>query len=119
MATSKNAKIEFESGQTVVNYAAMTDSGDHMVHTISGGTVFSGKSGFEPIVRPNGIVTGRNVISTHASNDTVTVGAFTAYSAGVLYSVSATTLVITRAVGNVAQIHSVTMNSAGVAVIVV
>lgn len=118
MATSKNAKLQFESGQTVADYAAMTDSGDHKVHTISGGTVFSGKSGFEPVVRPNGIVSGRNVLSTHATNDTVTIAAFTAYSKGVLYSVSATTLVITRAATDVAQIHSITMTDAGVAAIV-
>jgi hypothetical protein len=113
MATSKNAKLEFESGQTVHDYAAMTDSGDHQIYTISGGTVYSNKSGFIPIVRPNGIVSGRNVVSTHASNDTVTIAAFTAYSGGTLYSVTATTLAISRAATDVAKICSVTMNSSG------
>ena len=113
MATSKNAKLQFESGQTVADYAVMADSGDHLVHTISGGTVFSGKSGFEPIVRPNGIVSGRNVISTHTTNNTVTVAAFTAYSEGTLYSVSATTTTITRAATDVAKICSLTMTDAG------
>ena len=114
MATSKNAKLQFESGQTVADYAAMTDSGDHKVHTIAGGTVFSGKSGFAPIVRPNGIVSGRNVVSVHADDDKVTIAAFTAYSKGVLYSVGATTLAITRAVTDVAKICSITMTDAGV-----
>ncbi len=118
MATSQNAKLQFESGQTVADYAAMTDSGDHTVYTISGGTVFSGKSGFAPIVRPNGIVSGRNVVSTHATAETLTIAAFTAYSGGALYSVEATTLTITRATTDVAQIHSVTMNSSGTVVIV-
>lgn len=113
MATSSNAKLQFESGQTVYDYAAMTDSGDHIVHTVSGGTVFSGKSGFTPIVRPNGMVSGRNVVTTHASADTVTIAAFTAYSGGTLYSVSATTATVTRAGTDVAQVHSITMNSSG------
>jgi hypothetical protein len=113
MATSKNAKLEFESGQQNYDFALMTDSGDHKVHTVSGGTVFSGKSGYEPDVRPNGMVSGRNVLSTHATNDTVTVAAFTAYSGGTLYSVSATSLAITRAATDVAKICSITMNSSG------
>jgi len=113
MATSKNAKLEFESGQTVNDYAAMTDSGDHQIYTISGGTVYSGKSGYTPVVRPNGVVSGRNIVSTHASNDTVTIAAFTAYSEGTLHSVTATTLSITRAASDVAKICSVTMNDSG------
>ena len=113
MTTSKNGKIQFESGQTVHDYAAMTDAGDHQTHTISGGTVYSGKSGFEPIVRPNGIVSGRNMVSTHTTNNTVTIAGFTAYSLGVEQTVAATTLVITRAATDVAKICSVTMNSAG------
>lgn len=107
MATSKNAKLQFESGQTVADYAAMTDSGDHKVHTITGGTVYSNKSGYTPEVRPNGIVSGRNVLSTHTTDDTVTVAAHTVYIAGTLYSVTATTQAITRATGDVAQIHSI------------
>ena len=118
MATSKNAKLQFESGRTVVEYAAMTDSGDHKIHTISGGTVFSGKSGFEPLVRPNGVVSGRNMVTTHATNDTLTVAAFTAYSIGVLNSVSAAAPTITRAATDVAQIHSITMNSSGAIAVV-
>lgn len=107
MATSKNAKLEFESGQTVHDYAAMTDSGDHQVHTISGGTVWSGKSGFIPEVRPNGIVSGRNVLSTHATDDYVTVAAHTVYIGGALYSVTAGSLEITRPGTAVAKVCSV------------
>jgi hypothetical protein len=118
MATSANAKIQFESGQTLHDYAAMTDSGDHKIHTISGGTIFSGKSGFEPVIRPNGIVTGRNLLSVNATNDTVTIAAFTAYSEGTLYSVDATTDTITRSSGDVAKINSITMTDAGVIAVV-
>jgi len=118
MATSKVAKIDFESGQTLHDYAAMTDSGDHKVHTISGGTIFSKREGFEPVVRPNGIATGRNLLSTHATNDTVTIDAFTAYSKGVLHSVSATTDTITRPATAVSKINSITMTDAGVIAVI-
>jgi len=113
MSTSATAKTEFESGQTAVSYTLMTDSGDQQVHTVSGGTIYSGKSGSEAVVRPNGIVTGRNVLSTHASNDTVTVAAFTAYSLGVEQSVVATTGTIVRPAAAKYNINSVTMTSSG------
>lgn len=120
MATAESAKIQIETGQTPVDYAVMTDSGDHKVHTISGGTVWSGKSGYTPNVRPNGIVSGRNILSTHASNDKVTIAAFTAYSKGILKSVSATVAAITRtATADKAQIHSLTMASDGSIAIVI
>jgi hypothetical protein len=114
MATAENAKIQIETGQTPNAYAVMTDSGDHKVHTISGGTVWSGRSGSTPVVRPNGIVSGRNILTTHATNDTITIAAFTAYSKGTLYTVGATTTTITRAgTATKAQVHSVTMASDG------
>jgi len=114
MSTSKNAKIQIETGQTVHDFAVMTDSGDHKVHTISGGDVWSGKSGYEPDVRPNGMVTGRNVLTAHADDDKVSVAAFTAYSKGVLKSVSGTTTTFTRpATASKAKIYSVTMASDG------
>jgi len=113
MATSKIAKIEYESGQTLNDYAAMTDSGDHKVHTISDGDIWSGKDDFTPDVRPNGVVSGRNLLSTHATNDTVTIAGFTAYSEGTLHTVAATTDTITRPAGDVAKINSITMTDAG------
>jgi hypothetical protein len=113
MSSSKNAKIQIETGQTLVAYAAMTDSGDQQVFTISGGTLWSGKSGYVPTVRPNGIVTGRNVLSASTSADTVVVAGFTAYSKSVLKTVTETTATITRATGSFAYIVSITMASDG------
>lgn len=118
MATSKNAKVEFESGQQVIAFTAMTDSGDHKVHTISGASVFSGQSGFEPDIRPNGILTGRNILTVHATADKVTVGAFTAQSKGIIYTVAATEATIVRAATDVAKICSITMTSAGAIAVV-
>lgn len=120
MATSSNAKIQFEAGQSLVSYVAMTDSGNHQTFT-SAATIWSGKSGFEPSVRPNGIVSGVNLVSVAAdgSNNNVDVAAFTAYSAGTLYSVSAAAnTAITRPATNVAKISSITMNSSGAIAVV-
>lgn len=118
MATSSNAKLEFEAGQTVHDYAVMTDSGDHKIHTISGGTIYSGKSGYEPIIRPNGVYSGRNMVTPHADNDKVTIEGFTAFSKGVSHTVAATTASITRADTDVAQVHSITMTDAGAIAVV-
>lgn len=113
MSTSATAKTEFESGQAAVSYTAMTDSGDSKVFTVTGGSVYSNKEGYEPSVRPNGIVTGRNILSTHASDNTVTVSAFTAYALGVEQTVSAGTAVVTRPASGKYNINSITMTSSG------
>jgi len=113
MATSENAKIEIESGAgTLTSYTALTDSGDQTIFT--GGTIWSGKSGYKPSIRPNGIVSGRNVLSTHADDDKVTVAAFTAYSKGALQTVTATTCTFTRpTTASRATVYSITMASDG------
>ena len=114
MATAENAKLQVEQGQTLVAYAALTDSGDHQYFTPAA-AVLSNKSGFEPSVIPNGVATSLNMVTPGAANDTVAVAAFTAYVAGVLYSVSAdAALAITRPASAVAKINSITMTDAGV-----
>lgn len=114
MATSKNGKMYFESGQTFNDFEALTDSGDHTILTASGSLVFSGKSGYEVDVRPNGVVSGRNMITPHADADKVAVATFTAYSKGVEHTVSAGSVTITRPATAVAKINSITMTDAGV-----
>lgn len=120
MATAKNAKIQIETGQALSGaYAAMTDSGDHQIYTVSGGTLWSGKSGYTPSIRPNGIVSGRNLVSAAASADFVSVAAFTAYSKGVLKTVTAANIEVTRATTAANyKVHSVTMTSAGTIAVV-
>ena len=120
MATAKNAKIEIETGQSLsgATYSAMVDSGDHQIYTVSGGTLWSGKSGKTPIVRPNGIVSGRNLVGTATSTDYVSVAAFTAYSKGTLYTVTAANIAVDRASTGNKKIDSITMTSAGVLAVV-
>lgn len=112
MATAKTAKIMYESGQSLFDYTESTTS-DQIVHTVTGKTIFSGKDGFTPEVRPDGIVTGRNLLSTHATNNTVTVAAFTAYLAGTLHTVAATTALAVRGASDVAKICSIQLDSDG------
>lgn len=119
MPSADQAKIEYEAGQTLAAYAVMTDAGAGTVHTLSGKTIWSGKSGYSPSIRPNGIVSGRNLLSPHADNDKVTIAGFTAYSKGVLLTVTATTASITRtATTGKGQIHSITMASDGTIAVV-
>jgi len=114
MATSENAKVQIESGQSLVTYAQMTDSGDQQVFTVSGGLVWSGRAGYAPVVRPNGIESGRNILSAHASNDTVSIASFTAFIGGTQYSVSATSATFSRpATASKAQVISMTLASDG------
>lgn len=121
MATAASAKTQIESGQTLVTYAAMTDSGDHQTFTPAD-AIMSGASGKEPAIRPNGMVTGLNVVTVavSGSDDVVDVAAFTAYSGGTLYSVSASTdESITRATPTDTHIiNSITMTSAGAIAVV-
>jgi hypothetical protein len=112
MSTSANAKIQIETGQTLTDYAEATDSGDQQYFTI--GTLLSGKSGFAPIVRPNGIISGRNLITPGATNDIINIAAFTAYSKSEEQEVSATAATCTRATTTgYKKINSITMASDG------
>lgn len=111
MATSQRGKIQVELGRTLTDYTLMTDSGDHQ--TFTAGTIYSGKSGYAPDVRPNGIVTGQQLLSTHATADTVTIAGFTAHSAGTLFTVAASSIAVTRPSTSTHKISSIIMDDAG------
>ncbi|HHB11935.1 MAG TPA: hypothetical protein ENK62_01890 [Chromatiales bacterium] len=115
MGKATNAIIQIEQGRTLVDFAALTDSGDHQTFT-SPDRVWSRAKGYEPEIRPNGIVSGVDLVSPAASgaNDAVDVAAFTAYSGGTLYSVAAQTdVAVTRAATQTHIINSITMDSTG------
>lgn len=122
MPTAKNAALHVEQGATLTDFAAMTDSGDHKIFN-NGADLWSGKAGQEPVVRPNGVVTGRNLVSPAVSgdDDKVDVAAFSAYSQGVLRTVAAAAdVALTRAVATDTHcINSITMTSAGAVAVVV
>lgn len=115
MSTAENAKLQYEGGQELHSMHAMTDSGDHTEFT-SNADLWSRRSGYTPVVRPNGLVTGGAVsVAASGSNDMVDVASLSCYLAGTLTSVSADTDVsITRgATTNTHCITSITVNSSG------
>jgi len=118
MATAKTAKLMMETSQTQFDYTIATDSGDQTVFTVSGATAFSGRDGYSLNVRPNGVVTGRNMLSTNSSNNTVTIAGFTCYLAGVLTTVSATTDTVTRPSTDVSKVNSITVDDSGAIAVV-
>lgn len=118
MATAKYAKLMREAGQTLFDYIAATDAGDQKVFTVPGKTIFSKKAGYEVIVRPDGVVSGRNMLTPHADADKVTIAGFTCYLAGALTTIVATTADIDRPSTDKAKIASITVNSSGVIAVV-
>ena len=116
MSTAENAKLQYEAGQNAVAMSALTNSGDETTFT-SAATLWSGKSGYAPIVRPNGLLTG-GAVSVHADNDKVTVAALTCNLQGVVTSVAAGTGTITRPASDKAKVCSITINSSGAIAVV-
>jgi hypothetical protein len=115
MATAANAKLMYESSRTAVAMAALTDSGDHMTLTSTGGP-WSKKSGATPIVRPNGILNGGAVIpSLVVADNKVDVAAILCNLNGVETTVpaSVSTAAITRPASAKAKINSITITTAG------
>jgi len=116
MATAENAKLQYEAGQTATAMSALTNSGDETTFT-SGASLWSRRSGYAPVVRPNGVLTG-GAVTTHADNDKVSVAALTCNLQGVVTSVAAGSATITRPVTDVAKVCSVTVNASGALAVV-
>lgn len=115
MPNSSNATILVEQAQIPVAYELMTDSGDNQTFN-NPQDLWSIKNGSAPTFRPDGIVSGRNVVRAAVSgtNDLVDTVAHTSHLIGVVTAVSANTdESITRPVTDVARINSVTVTSAG------
>lgn len=112
MPTAENAKIQYEGGQTSYAMAELTDSGD--ATTFAGAAApWSRKSGYAPVIRPNGLLTG-GAATPNATNNVVNVAALTCNLAGVVTSVNAGTLTASRgALTDTHRITSLTVNSSG------
>ena len=119
MATAENAKLEYEAGQNAYAMAALTTNAGATIFS-SAATMWSGKSGHAPVVRPNGLLTGGAVIpAVAAGNNNVDVAALTCNLAGVVTSVAAVTnQAITRPATAVSKVNSITVNSSGAIAVV-
>lgn len=120
--TAANAKLQYEAGQEITAMSAMTDSGDHKTFSIPGVAPWSGKSGYEPKIYPDGLETG-GVITPGVASDEISVAALTCYLAGVKTVVAAdASVAVTRPAASPAglkKINSMTINSSGIIVEVV
>ncbi len=110
MATAENAKLEYEAGQSAFAMQALSDSGDQTVFE-SAASFFSRRSGFEPVVKPDGLLTGGEI--TPSGSDSVSVAALTLNLAGLEVAVSSGSVTIDRPVGDVALVTSITVDSSG------
>ena len=111
MATAANAKLEYEGGQTVYPMGALTDSGDRQVF-VSDADIWSGRSGYAPVVVVDGLRTG-GTVSPDEANDTVRVAALSCSLGGAVVSVAAGTVEITRPATNVAKVVSIVVKANG------
>lgn len=111
MPTAENAKLQYEAGQTSTAMSQLTAGGDATTFT-SAASLWSRRSGFEPVIRPNGLLTG-GAITVTATNNQVSIAALTCNLAGVVTSVNSGNLTITRPATNVSKVNSLTVTSAG------
>lgn len=118
--TAENAQLDYEGGQNAVAMAALTDSGDQTSFT-SAATLWSNRSGFVPVIRPNGVLTGGAVIpAVSTTSDLVDVAALSCNLQGVVTAVSADTDVsCTRPATAVSKVNSITIDNAGAVAVVV
>lgn len=119
MPNAANAKLMYESSQTSVAMAALTDSGDHTTFTSTGGP-WSRRGGFTPSVKPNGLLNGGAVIpAVSATNNCVDVATLLCNLNGVETTVTADTdVAITRPATAVSKVCSITVTNAGVIAVV-
>lgn len=115
MPNAANAKVEYEAGRTSYAMGALTDSGDQI--TFEGAaSPWSQYSGFAPVVRPDGLISGGAITpAASGTNDLVDVAAGTAYIGGALVSWAADTdVAITRGASSDTHcITSITITSLG------
>lgn len=119
MPSAENAKLQYEAGQDQTAMSALTDSGNHIKFT-SAETLWSCCAGFSYDVRPDGLITGGEVVAAAAAgNNTVDVAALSCYIQGVKLSVSADTdVAITRPATAVSKVNSITVTSGGAVAVV-
>lgn len=117
MASNDNAVIYYESGQEAQALEAMTTS-DNQTFEASFAPL-SARSGFEPLIAPNGVVNG-GAITPAVTDDTVNVAATLVQMAGLAgadesgrLTVGAGSVSITRPTTDTHQVFSVTVDNTG------
>ncbi|WP_305046327.1 hypothetical protein [Geoalkalibacter sp.] len=125
MGITDKGALFYESGQQFHPFEEMT-TGDKQTFEASFAPM-STRSGFEPKVRPYGLVTGGRISPTTGQNNQVDVAALTAYMAGnagadaegLVVVAAAGGVAVTRAtVSNTHLISSITVSNAGAVTVV-
>lgn len=112
MANNERARLQYEAGQTFYAMAALTAATD-AINFSGSAAPWSNAAGYAPVVRPDGVISG-GAVTTHASDDTVSIAALSLNLGGAVVSVNAGTLVAQRgATTNTHRITSLTINSSG------
>lgn len=110
--STDNALLEFEGGQNAFPMMALSDTGDAATFE-SGEELWSQDTGAEPVLRPDGVLTGAD-ITPGSGNDSVACAAFTGYSAGQELAVAAQAAIeVTRGSTDPFIVNSVVCDSAG------
>lgn len=122
MAITENPRLEYESGQAFNPFEALTEAGinEDGKHVFEASFApWSGRSGFEALVRPFGLATGGQ-IRAGTGNDSVSVSALSAYmpdTAGAdsdgLVSVAGASVSVVRAAVDTHIINSITVDASG------
>lgn len=87
MPTAANAVIEYEAANQLKPYALMDDSGDKKLFSFPDKLV-SKRSGYEPVIRPDGIMTGSNLITPGDGSDRIDIAGFTCAIGGATFTVA-------------------------------
>ena len=111
MATAENAKLDYEAGQNSVAVTALTDSGDATTFE-SANDLWSQRAGYDATVLPNGVNSG-GAMTASSTDDTVNVAALSVNLNGVVTSVSAGSVAVTRPLSNVARVISIIVDNTG------
>ncbi len=120
MPNAANGLLKVEQGAVLVPFELMAHSGDRKTFTPTG-LRFSGYAGKAAQIRPNGVVTGLNMVTAAASgsDDVVDIAAFSADSQGVRNLVSTTVdQAVSRPTVDNKKISSITMTSSGVIAVI-
>lgn len=115
--TAKDARLDYEAGQSFTAMELLTDSGDHYLFTSAAASgLWSDRNGYSPEVYPNGLITGGVVGEDNAAvNDVVDVTGLTCYLVGVETVVGAGSATATRSANGALpyRITSIIVTAAG------
>ncbi len=108
---ANNALLQYEAGQELVSMHQMTTT-DNKVFK-SSDEPWSNKSGCEPKIYPDGVATGGNITPVSTDDDKVAVSEATVYQAGVLRTITAAEIDVTRPGSGSKVVVSIVVNTSG------